>query len=76
MNDQKELAALKRHLESRGLDEAEVIRLMVTWLGVAAARHSADTDELHVRTDAMARWIREGAEHVHPQLLQGGHSIQ
>lgn len=76
MNDQQELKALKAHLESRGLDEADVIRLMVTWLGVACARHSADGDELRVRADAMAKWIRQGAEHVHPQIMQGGHSIQ
>jgi len=66
-----EFRALKKHLEARGLDDAEVIQLMTTWLGVACARHSMDPAALEKRVEAMAKWIRESAEHTHVQLHVG-----
>lgn len=66
-----ELQALKEHFQTRGLDDADVIRLLTTWLGVACARHSMDAAALEQRVEAMAKWIRQNAEHVHVQF-QGG----
>ena len=68
----QELAALKKHIEQRGIDKPEAIELFVCWLGAQCGIHSRTTDEAIHKAQRVAQWIEENAASVSESLRGGG----
>lgn len=67
-----ELAALKKHIEQRGMEKADAIELFVCWLGAQCGLHSRTPDEAVTKAERVGHWIQENAASVSESLRGGG----
>ena len=67
-----ELAALKAHLEHRGLEKCDCIELFTVWLGAQCGIHSRTQNEARHKAQRLGDWIEENAVSVSESLRGGG----
>lgn len=68
----RELEALKDHIERRGMDKADAISLFVSWLGAQCGIHARTPDEARIKAQRLAGFIEQNAASVSESLRGGG----